>query len=199
MIDTKYRSIFQPIFDSLSKFLVLLNIKPKTITICAFIMGLGSGLLIAMGQVIPAIIALWLSGLLDVLDGSVARLSNSSSNNGAYMDMIFDRMVEAAIILGFAFILPNYYFTYLIFFVGVIFNFSTFLVAGALFKNHGNKSMHYDIGIVERTEIFIVFTLMIIFNNYIFYILVTFNVLIFLTGILRFIKVIKYSDWEGKN
>lgn len=54
--------------------------------------------------------------------------------------------------------------------------------------------MHYDVGIAERTETFIVFTLMMIFSKYSFYILMVFNIIIFITGLLCFIKVLRYNN-----
>lgn len=80
---------------------------------------------------------------------------------------------------------------YLLSFVSAIFNFTTFVVAGALFKNEGKNSMHYDVGIAERTETFIVFTLMVLFSNYVFWVLTVFNINIFITGLIRFSRVIK--------
>ena len=142
---------------------------------------------------LPAAILLWLSGLLDVLDGSVARMTGSVTQAGAYMDLILDRMVEAAVILGFAWFMPENMFAYLLFFVAVLFNFTTFVVAGALFQNTGGKGMHYDPGLAERTETFIVFTLMMLFPRHVFMVLTLFNGLIFTTGILRFVKVVRFS------
>ena len=81
----------------------------------------------------------------------------------------------------------------MLFYIAVIFNFTTFIVAGALFKNDSEKSMHYDVGIAERTETFIVFTMLATFTNYINPILMVFNSVIFITGIIRFRKVLKYS------
>ncbi len=196
MIDSRWRGYFQPAFEALARPFIFLKIHPNAITIGAFIIGVLSGVCIAYGQAVWAIALLWLSGLLDVLDGSVARITGTTSGVGAYMDLILDRMVEAAVILGFAWLLPVNTFAYLLFFVAVIFNFTTFVVAGALFKNIGSKSMHYDAGLAERTETFIVFSLMALFNPYVFYILMSFNMLIFYTGILRFIKVIKYETRE---
>lgn len=196
MIDTNWRGYFQPIFDALGKIFVHLNIKPNTITFFALVIGLLSGAGIALGKPILGIVLLWVSGLLDVLDGSVARLTAKSSKAGAYMDLIFDRMVEAAVILGFAWFFPEGYFAYLLFFVSVIFNFTTFVVAGALFKNQGRKSMHYDVGIAERTETFIVFTIMALFSNFIFGILMVFNIIIFITGMIRFAKVLRVCETE---
>ncbi|MBU4540979.1 MAG: CDP-alcohol phosphatidyltransferase family protein [Firmicutes bacterium] len=191
MIDTKLRGVFQPLFNGLARGLIKLKLSSNTISLAAFGVGLGASLSIAMGHLVPALILLWLSGLLDVLDGSVARLTATASPLGAYLDLIFDRMVESAVILACFFLLPQYALAYLLFFVAVLFNFTTFIVAGALFKNNSSKSMHYDIGIAERTETFIVFTLMLLFQPFAGLILMIFNGLIFLTGGLRFLRIIR--------
>lgn len=193
MIDTRWRGRFEPMFNFLARILIGFKIKPNTITIAAFAIGLFSAIFIGFNKPIVALVLLWISGLLDVLDGGVARLTGKASAGGAYMDLIFDRMVEAFIIFGFAILAPANYLAYILFYISVIFNFTTFMVAGALFKNVSGKSMHYDTGIAERTETFIIFSLMLIFTNYITVILMVFNAIIFLTGIIRFHKVIKYS------
>jgi len=191
MIDTKLRGTFQPLFNKIAKIFVKLKIQPDTITLAAFLLGLVAGGMIGFNHLLLGFLFLWVSGLLDVLDGSVARLTGKSSKRGAYMDLIFDRMVEAAIILGFYVSFPNHALIYILFFIAAMFNFTTFMVAGALFNNTGKKSMHYDVGIAERTETFIVFSLMMVFPRYIVGILLAFNVLIFLTGIIRFYRIMK--------
>lgn len=190
MIDTKLRGMVQPSFNYIAKGMIKLKLKPDTITGLAFVIGISASIGIGVGFTWLPIILLWLSGLLDVLDGTVARLTNKSSKVGAYMDLIFDRMVEASIILGFYALMPEHSLAYLLFFVAVLFNFTTFIVAGALFNNEGAKSMHYDVGIAERTETFIVFTLMIIFAQQLFIILMIFNVIVFMTGLIRFTRII---------
>ncbi|MDI6453054.1 CDP-alcohol phosphatidyltransferase family protein [Peloplasma aerotolerans] len=198
MIDTKLRKYVQPVFNQVGKGFVRLKMTPNMITVMAFIIGVSAGVFIAFGHIVIPIVLLWTSGLLDVVDGTVARLTNKHSKIGAYLDLIFDRMVEAAIILGFYFLFKEYALAYLLFFISVIFNFTTFLVAASLFKNEGEKSVHYDIGIAERTETFIVFTLMMVFSQHVFIILMVFNVIIFLTGILRFIRTIRYASKLNK-
>lgn len=191
MIDTKLRGIAQPLFDKVSGIFVKLKIQPDRITIAALIFGLMAGGFVVLDLRLLAFVFLWISGLLDVLDGSVARLCGKSSKRGAYMDLVFDRMVEASIILGFYFLLPENALVYLLFFITVLFNFTTFIVAGALFDNDGEKSMHYDVGIAERTETFIVFSLMMIFPSYLVIILGIFDVIIFITGVIRFNNILK--------
>jgi len=193
MIDTKLRGVVQPHFNSIAHVFLRCGLKPNTITWIAFIVGVFSGLLTSLDMRFLAFSALWISGLLDVIDGTVARLSNKSSVKGAYMDLILDRMVEAAFILGFAFLMPEGHLAYILFLISVIFNFSTFIVAGALFKNTGLKSMHYDVGLIERTETFIVFSSMLFLKEYSFLILTVFSMLIIFTGIIRFMRIMKYT------
>ncbi|MDF2548521.1 MAG: CDP-alcohol phosphatidyltransferase [Anaerosolibacter sp.] len=193
MIDTKLRGKFQPTFDIMAVKLVKIQLRPNVITWIAFGVGILASVSVAIEWMIPSILLLWLSGLLDVLDGTVARLTRSSSRGGAYMDLILDRMVEAAYILGLAYRFPQGYYAYLLFYVAVIFNFTTFIVAGALFQNNGAKSMHYDVGIAERTETFLVFTLLALFPTNIYLILMIFNAVIFITGMVRFKRVLAYS------
>ncbi len=192
MIDSKYRKIFQPSFDMAGKLVVKTRLSPNQITSLALATGVTSGVLIANNQMALAGGMLLLSGLLDVLDGTVARLTNKSSPLGAFLDMVFDRMVESSVILGFYFIYPEFSLSYLLFFISVIFNFSTFTVAGALFKNTGTKSMHYDRGLAERSETFITFILMMIYPVYSGTILFCFTIIVFLTGIIRSHTIIKY-------
>ncbi len=192
MIDSKYRKVFQPSFDMIGKLAVKTRLSPNQITAIALIAGVSSGVLIANNKMLLATGLLLFSGLLDVLDGTVARLTNKSSPIGAFLDMIFDRMVEASVILGFYFIHPEFSLAYLLFFISVIFNFSTFTVAGALFKNTGKKSMHYDSGMAERSETFITFILMMMFPVYSGTILFFFTIIVFLTGIIRSHSIIKY-------
>jgi hypothetical protein len=84
MIDSKLRSKIQPAFDYLSKFLVSRNISPDTITLWALFSGLISSILIYNDNPISAIVLLWTSGFLDVIDGSVARLNGKSTKAGAF-------------------------------------------------------------------------------------------------------------------
>lgn len=193
MIDTKLRKNVQPFFDTIGKVLVAMKLTPNAVTVIAFVTGLLSAVALGFKLNFIALSLLWLSGLLDVLDGTVARLTGKSSPQGAYMDLIFDRLVEAAIILGLYHAYPKFTWMYLLFFVAVLFNFTTFIVAGALFKNEGNKSMHYDVGIAERTETFIVFSLLMLLPKYIFIILLVFNLIVFMTGMIRFYKVLTFK------
>lgn len=194
MLDTKARKYIQPSMNRIGKHMMRWKLGPMQLTIGAFTIGCLAALMAAFEQSLLACFLLWGSGLLDVLDGTVARLSEKATKTGAYMDLILDRMVEAAMILGFYYAHPEHSLAYLLFLTAVIFNFTTFILAGTLFENAGEKSMYYDFGLAERTETFIVFTVMLFMSSHISLILNAFNVLIFITGFYRFYKVVRYME-----
>ncbi len=191
MIETHLRHKCQRYFDRVGHYLIKLPITANQVTLCAFVCGLLSAVFIAVGFTVCALIFLWISGICDVLDGTIARLTNSSHPFGAYTDLIADRMVECALILGFALRYPEHYLSYIIFLIALLFHFSTFVVAGSVFQNKGPKSIHYDRSIVERAEAFIVFSFMMLYPEAIFYLLVPFNLIIFVSGGARFMRVRK--------
>ncbi len=189
MLDKHMRPVLQPCFDGLGSFLAHVAVTANQATLCALITGIASAFCLAVGYPWVAVSFLWMSGLCDVLDGTIARLTNTSHSFGAYFDLIVDRMVESAIILAFAWRYPEHYMTYLLFLVALLFHFSTFVVAGAVFKNTGPKSIHDEKSIVERAEAFIVFTLMILYPDAIFPLLMAFTLIVLLSGFTRFNRV----------
>lgn len=188
MLDTYVRPYIQPVLNVVSSLFIALRFTPLTVTFLAFVTGIISAVFLSQDHVLSACALMWLSGLLDCVDGTIARLERTSTNWGAYNDLIADRMVEAAIIAGFAFWRPVLMPVCFAFIVAVLFHFSTFAIAGSLFKNHGPKSMHYEASIVERGEAFIIFTLMMIFPQQSYLLLFGLTTLIALTAFARYLR-----------
>ena len=63
-----------------------------------------------------------------------------------------------------------------------------FLTVGAMSEKKGIKSFYYQAGLMERTEGFIMFTLMIILEKYINIITLIYAILISFTACQRFIE-----------
>ncbi len=193
MIDSGIRNRIQPLFDLAAYPFLKFGISPNYITVAAFVTGLFSALALGFHMPFTAVALLWLSGFLDVIDGTVARRSKRSSKAGGFMDLVFDRVVETMIIIGFYFFLPGNTLLYLLFLSSVIFNFSTFLIAATLYPNTGEKSVHFDVGIMERTETFLFFTAAILFTGISGILFTAAVALIYITGGIRFYKVIHYG------
>ncbi|MDA8637742.1 CDP-alcohol phosphatidyltransferase family protein [Rhodospirillales bacterium] len=98
MIDGHFKSYIDIFWNSLAKGLVRLGVSANTVTVCGLIFML----------IVCAIYPLWaepaalsvvilLIFAFDSLDGAVARVSNTCSSFGGYMDAIVDRYQEIAV------------------------------------------------------------------------------------------------------
>lgn len=191
MLDTKGRKFVDPIINSTANILLKLNLSANNITILAFLIGLSSSYFVYIDKPLIAILILWLSGFLDAVDGSMARKSNSSSSWGALMDITFDRLVEISIIISLALKNADIIIYLLILSTSIIFSMTVFLTVGALSNQKGIKSFYYQAGLAERTEGFILFSLMILFQNYLVYITSIFIIMIIITALQRMIEAYK--------
>ena len=165
MLDTHARKHVQPMVEKTADYLLKRGLTADSVTKIAFIIGLSTGVFIYLDQPLIAIAALWLSGYLDVVDGTMARKTKPSAW-GTLLDISFDRMVEISVILGLAFRFPESMWALLLLSVSIIIAMTVFLTVGALSDKQGMKSFYYQAGLAERTEGFILFTLMIAFSTY---------------------------------
>lgn len=165
MLDTHARKHVQPTVEKTADFLLKKGFSADGVTKIAFGIGVSSGVFIYLDQPLIAVLVLWLSGYLDVVDGTMARKTKPSSW-GTLLDISFDRVVEISVILGLAFRFPDSMWALLLLSVSIIVGMTVFLTVGALSEKQGAKSFYYQAGLAERTEGFILFTLMIVFSTY---------------------------------
>ena len=81
----------------------LMGKNPNTISLVAFAVGMISAFFFLLGHSATGGILLLLSGILDTLDGTVARLGERSSKFGATLDSSLDRYVEMFVFMGITF------------------------------------------------------------------------------------------------
>ncbi len=193
MLDTHARKYFNPLFDVVASIFIKANISANAITMVAFIVGIISAVLLYFEKDMLSLVFLWLSGFLDVIDGEVARKTNTKSMIGAQFDIISDRIVEILFIWAIA--LKNDKILYeLLFLVSMILiSMTVFLTTGMISKNDTKKSFYYQSGIMERTEGFIMFTLMIIFKKHIDKVILVYALLILFTILQRIHETIKIN------
>ena len=200
MIDTKLRRYVQKAFDLMARPLIAMGLSPTQVTLAAAALGLAGCTFTAVGSFPFRMAALGigtLSALLDILDGTVARATGRSSPLGAFLDLVLDRIVEAAFVIAFAFAFPAALWPVMAFLALVIVNFSAFLLAGSLFPNVGKKSIHYEGGLVERSETFILFGLMLVFPAAAPWMLWVFNALMVYTAVRRFTRIVAFARENG--
>lgn len=161
MLDTKARPYVKPILDKTADFFLKIGFSANQVTILAFMVGVAAAILVGFGWMWTGILVLWFSGFLDALDGTMAR-KTKQSGFGTVMDVTFDRVVEAGIIIALAARFPEQQFILLLLMASILFGITAFLTIGNVVQNKGVKSFHYATGLAERTEGFILLSLMVL-------------------------------------
>jgi phosphatidylglycerophosphate synthase len=169
------------------------GVPANRITIAAFAVGTATMPLVMTGHPWIATTALWVSGALDVLDGTKARLT-ARSPRGTLMDITFDRLVELGVILGLALRYPWAQFPLLCLTAAIVFSITVFLTTGALAQRSSAKSFYYQAGIAERTEGFILFTAMMLWSHALVPLAYLFVVVETATGVQRFIEAYRLLE-----
>lgn len=193
MLDTHARKYFSPIFEFLADMFIKFKISANAVTTIAFIVGIGSALAVYFKNYILAFILLWLSGLLDVIDGTIARKTKTQSLMGAQFDIVSDRIVELAFIWAIAFTYKDCLYAILLLVSMILISMTVFLTTGMISKNDTKKSFYYQSGLMERTEGFIMFSLMLIFNKCIDKVIIIYSILIFITILQRIYDTININ------
>ncbi len=188
MLDTYARKVIQPQVQRVADLCIAINLKADQVTVGAFLLGILSSLLVVLNFPFTSVTLLWISGFLDTVDGTIARTRRSSSQWGTVLDITGDRLVETAIILALAIRFPDSRMALLILISTILFSMTVFLTVGALSPKRSEKSFYYQAGLAERTEGFILFSLMIIFSRYLSLITLFFAFLVIFTGIQRMIE-----------
>jgi len=80
--------------------LAALGVTPNGLTWAALVLGLGAGIALAVGWFGLATLLATMSTIGDILDGQVARLTNSGSDRGELLDAAVDRYTEFAFLAG---------------------------------------------------------------------------------------------------
>jgi CDP-diacylglycerol--glycerol-3-phosphate 3-phosphatidyltransferase len=191
VIDTHGRKYVQPIFDKGANILIRFGLTPIKVTFMALVMGLISIVFLLFDEMLLSVIFLWISGILDVLDGTVARKAHKESELGAFLDITFDRIIELGIIISLAILNPKLGIMLVVLTASIAMSLTIFLTVSSFAQNNGDKAFYYQAGVAERTEGFILFTLMILWVDMRLIIGYIFALVVVITAVQRFYEGIK--------
>lgn len=97
LMDATYWAI-EPVVRGLAA----LGVTPNGLTYSALVLGIGAGVAIGLGWFGLGCLLATMSTIGDILDGQVARLTQSGSNRGELLDAAVDRYTEFAFLSGVA-------------------------------------------------------------------------------------------------
>jgi phosphatidylglycerophosphate synthase len=164
-------------------------IHPNIFTLIALLLGSAILPCLVLNLRITAFIFLLLSGFLDTLDGSLARARGKSSPKGAAFDIISDRIVEVAIVLGLYMVDPTERALPSLLMLGsILICVTSFLIVGVFTENSSSKSFHYSPGLIERAEAFVFFGAMILIPSAFVMLAYLFSALVLLTALIRTVQ-----------
>jgi archaetidylinositol phosphate synthase len=108
MVLERYRAGWESTLHPAARTAQRLGITPNLVTGASFVFALASAALFALASPARPHLLFWgaaavaVNAILDGLDGRLARLTNTSSKRGDYLDHVVDRYSDAAILLGLA-------------------------------------------------------------------------------------------------
>ncbi|MGL4911237.1 MAG: CDP-alcohol phosphatidyltransferase family protein [Romboutsia sp.] len=185
MLDTHARKYVNPFIEKGADFFIKLKLTANNVTTIALLLGIISAILLYFDKNIISVIVLWISGYLDAVDGAIARKINSSSSFGTVLDVTFDRIVEIGIIIVIGMKVVDVRFNLIILLSCILISMVIFLTVGAVSEKSGVKSFYYQAGVAERSEGFIMFSLMMLSNDYLAIIINIFSFIILITALQR--------------
>jgi len=97
---TALRPRFVRYLEPVAEVFVRLRITPNQISLLALIAGVVCAFLFFRREFFLGSLALFVSAIFDLIDGSVARKTNAHTNFGAVFDWIVDKYVDAIALLG---------------------------------------------------------------------------------------------------
>jgi CDP-diacylglycerol---glycerol-3-phosphate 3-phosphatidyltransferase len=95
--------VIEPVVRGLAR----LGITPNSLTWSALVSGFGAGVALGLGWFGVGCLLATISTVTDMLDGQVARLTNTSNDRGELLDAAVDRYTEFALFAGIAFALRD--------------------------------------------------------------------------------------------
>jgi phosphatidylglycerophosphate synthase len=105
---TKRREGLKKVYAPVGVVLYKLHFPPNFITLLSLLMGMASAYAFYEGKLLTAAAFIFFSGLFDLADGMVARLSERTSKFGAVFDWIADKWVDGFVLgtVGFLYAGP---------------------------------------------------------------------------------------------
>src|SRR5258705_2332964 len=107
VIPQRVKDGFVRLLGPLARLLITSGVHPNTITTVGTLVVVGSGVAFGTGAVRLGGSLLLISGILDLLDGQVARQGGKITAFGAFYDSTLDRVGEAAVFAGLIFYFSN--------------------------------------------------------------------------------------------
>lgn len=162
MLDEKGRKYTDPIAKSVARFFIKFNFTPDFFTALGFFAAIVTMFLIANGHFKWAVVGVLVSGVPDLIDGAIARETDTTSLKGALVDSVTDRLTDAMIFSGAIYYFSKQQDWQLIISIAALV--ASLMVSYVRARAEG-LGLKASGGIMERAERLIVFGAGLLFNQ----------------------------------
>ncbi len=191
MFDGKFRTPVDKAVKPLGNGLRRTGMTPDHLTVIGLLVAVGASVAIGFGQLRLGLLLVVLAALPDLLDGALAKASNTSSQRGAFFDSTIDRFADALLFGGVAWYLASNETAHMAMLpFGVMALSSVISYMRAKAESLGLEAKG---GLMERAERIIALCLGLLFPVLLIPILWVMLALIAVTAVQRFIKVWKQA------
>lgn len=174
--------------------LARLGVSANQVTCSGVLLAAVTGVMIGLGHFWVGVVLLTVGGLMDTLDGVVAKAAGTSSKKGAFFDSVADRVADALIFGGVAWYLASGSDPRL-----AVLPFAILAVSAVIsYERAKAESLGYDAkgGLMERAERLILLGVALIIHVIFVPLLGLLLVLSAITALQRFVKVWRQASPE---
>ncbi len=140
-----YKGKFNRVLVPVARWLTRIGFSPNILSIIGFVSSGVAAIFLSLSELGLALLLMIVASLFDALDGVVARLSNTTTDLGAYLDSLFDRYSDSFILIGLMIYMGGHYVLITVVIVGSL------LVSYARAKAE-TLGVRGDVGLAERAE-----------------------------------------------
>jgi CDP-diacylglycerol---glycerol-3-phosphate 3-phosphatidyltransferase len=187
VFDGKFRApidkAVKPIGDGLRR----TKLTPDHLTIAGLVLGVGAAVAIGAGYLPLGLLLVVLAALPDLLDGALAKASDSASQRGAFFDSTVDRITDAVLFGGVAWYLASEYSAHM-----TLLPFAVMAMSSLIsYQRAKAESLGLDAkgGLMERAERVVLLCLGLLFEPLLIPVLWVMLALTAVTAGQRFVKV----------
>ena len=191
MFDGKFRTPVDKAVKPLGDGLRRTGMTPDHLTVIGLLVAVGASVAIGFGQLRLGLLLVVLAALPDLLDGALAKASNTSSQRGAFFDSTIDRFADALLFGGVAWYLASNETAHMAMLPFGVMALSS--VISYMRTKAESLGLEAKGGLMERAERIIALCLGLLFPVLLIPILWVMLALIAVTAVQRFIKVWKQA------
>jgi CDP-diacylglycerol--glycerol-3-phosphate 3-phosphatidyltransferase len=163
------------------------GITADHLTLVGVVMAVGAAVAIANGALRLGFVLLLLTAVPDVLDGAVAKASDTATPRGAFFDSVADRVSDALLLVGIAWYLESRHPGHIAILPMAVLGMSMLIS----YERAKAESLGFDArgGLMERAERLIALSVGLLFEGLLITVLWVMLVLTAFTAVQRFVRV----------